>query len=1031
MASKFSLTPEEHEVVARKIATIPPSIYLRSHSYVNEEHISNLELVDNVVTAKVRGTELYTTTINVYSGQSSCSCPAAPPCKHVAALARFLTRNAPAPTTRRLDQISPEAQTARLAFFIARDTVFEMGILEENGRLTHLSQRNQVYLKPAHRAFLEDCADSLHNYYTWHYYLFKLLRQPELLEDIAFYIGRESTPRKCTGVMDADFRLIPMEPTNQTKYSEKENYHELRYWAQYMKIDDDAWQRQGDLYLPTDKTLHEFKIAPELLQTYTRQNISLTTAYETPEYRARLSEDLVHEYENAVTIGPRRVLSFYGIKNHQGNLAIECEAAFGYARSQKAFEDDRQELLPIYTILPPNFSWGIISKIFPGAEKIMESETSAVQHKTGAVIFRNIKKESLIIRKHKRGSLPVIGRVKVPRTRYAEYLNKIIPREKLNGSVIRIHESIAGVFSQMGAIFKVGDASGIDWFEGAIEVEGLDSSDIQEILKAYRKKEDILELKNGRWFSIKASGLGELLSSLAGLGLKPTAEGTVEQISYAKLASLEQHFKTELRTENGAKTALKKFKKFVKQPIDRIELPEGFRAVLRPYQQVGVAFIMKLYKALMGGILADDMGLGKTVQAIAAMSIIAAADKKARFLVVCPVAAMGVWQGEIERFSDNLTCYRWHSGGRNLKDALQSKVIITTFGTYSLDMDKFADIKFSLALIDEAQFAKNARTQNAVALRSIQAASILCLTGTPVENRLDDLWALFDLFFPGYLGTLKTFKFYYAGASTYENMEILQRKVAPFLLRRTKAQVLSDLPTKNEIVVKIPMPPEQAKVYEAARRLAVLHMGSLSHGNPLMEMLRHLMNLRRISCHPYLESEAPNPMHSGKLQYLADKLDELQQSASGVLIFSQFTSVLRVAQQLLESRGINPLYLDGQTSEKKRRALVETFQAGKNQFFLISLKAGGTALTLTQADTVIHLDPWWNPAVESQASDRAHRIGQKRKVFVYKFVTEKTVEEKVLMLQEKKRTLFNALLENGSAETGGIGREEISYLLSE
>jgi SNF2 family DNA or RNA helicase len=307
----------------------------------------------------------------------------------------------------------------------------------------------------------------------------------------------------------------------------------------------------------------------------------------------------------------------------------------------------------------------------------------------------------------------------------------------------------------------------------------------------------------------------------------------------------------------------------------------------------------------------------------------------------------------------------------------------------------------------------------------------VCLTGTPVENHVEDLWALFDVVFPGYLGTLKGFRNAYGGKTTPEQIDILRRKIRPFLLRRTKAEVLSDLPEKTETVVHVPMPPEQAKVYEAARIQAIRHLGSLSQGDSaLFEMLRHLMNLRRIACHPYLEDGATDPMLSGKLQYIDEKLEDLGETA-GVLIFSQFTSVLKLVALLLKKRGIDPLYLDGQTTEKRRRELVQKFQSGANKFFLISLKAGGTALTLTQADTVIHLDPWWNPAVENQASDRAHRIGQKRRVFIYKLVSEKSVEEKVLQLQEKKRELFNALM----GETGGaapaIQREDIEFILGD
>ena len=293
---------------------------------------------------------------------------------------------------------------------------------------------------------------------------------------------------------------------------------------------------------------------------------------------------------------------------------------------------------------------------------------------------------------------------------------------------------------------------------------------------------------------------------------------------------------------------------------------------------------------------------------------------------------------------------------------------------------------------------------------------------------MEDLWALFDLFFPGYLGTQKSFKDGFGGHLDVRDSEGLERRIRPFMLRRRKVDVLKDLPAKTESIIRIPMTAAQARVYEAARQLALEYLKK--GGSALFEMLKQLTLLRRIACHPFLETESPNPLDSGKFEYLDSKLVELSISSEGVLIFSQYTSVLKVLMTQMKRRGIEPYYLDGKTSTKERRSLVARFQDGGAKFFLISLKAGGTALTLTRADTVIHLDPWWNPAVENQATDRAHRIGQTKKVIVYKLVSEGTVEEKVLTLQGMKRELFEAVIDNTKARGKKISVDDIAALLS-
>jgi len=330
--------------------------------------------------------------------------------------------------------------------------------------------------------------------------------------------------------------------------------------------------------------------------------------------------------------------------------------------------------------------------------------------------------------------------------------------------------------------------------------------------------------------------------------------------------------------------------------------------------------------------------------------------------------------------------------------------------------------------VDEAQNARNPHTAVARSLRGLQAGSVYCLTGTPLENRLEDFWSLMDLAFPGLLGGLKSFRDHFAPDSA-EAMERLRSRTAPFVLRRTKAMALPDLPERQEIDAPVPMTKRQAALYEQARREAVAELRRAG-SDDLMLLLPHLMRLRRIACHPDLGMDSADPRDSGKLQRFEELLAESVGGGSSVLVFSQFTDVLAVAARLLEERGIAYFYLDGKTSAARRSNSVDAFQRGERPVLLISLRAGGTALTLTRADTVFHLDPWWNPAVERQARDRAHRIGQTQTVFVYRLFSDNTVEARVRELQRQKQELFDALFDGSQKSDVRISRDDLRQILA-
>ena len=427
------------------------------------------------------------------------------------------------------------------------------------------------------------------------------------------------------------------------------------------------------------------------------------------------------------------------------------------------------------------------------------------------------------------------------------------------------------------------------------------------------------------------------------------------------------------------------------------------------------------------------MGLGKTLQTLAFIENLQRKVGGAVFLVVGPLSALSVWQEECLKFTPHISTQVWHGSKLKKEDFLDDGIIITTYTTLTQNIEKFAKLNFSSVFLDEAQNIKNISTENAKAVRQLNSSSFFCLTGTPIENRLGELWALMELCFPGLLGSKKHFKNLHGLGQDIAMRDRLLKRIAPFVLRRRKQDVLKELPEKIETLIKLELHKTQALVYEQVRKEALI---ALANAGPqyLMIMLPYLMRLRRICCHPDLKNKhLPDISLSSKFSYLRDNLEKIADSSSGTLIFSQFTDVLDMIAALLEREKYEFFYISGRTSASKRQKMVKNFQAGQRDFFLISLKSGGTALTLHRANTVIHLDPWWNPASEDQATDRAHRIGQNRKVSVYKLISKNSVEEKVLRLQGRKKRLFNSIFNDSliDSDKAPISRGDLSAILED
>ena len=414
------------------------------------------------------------------------------------------------------------------------------------------------------------------------------------------------------------------------------------------------------------------------------------------------------------------------------------------------------------------------------------------------------------------------------------------------------------------------------------------------------------------------------------------------------------------------------------------------------------------------------MGLGKTIQTLALLQAEKEAGRLTRAsLIIAPTSVLGNWLDESTRFTPKLSVLVYHGFDRHQGQFDDYDVVISTYGLVQRDKKRFLEYIFYYLILDEAQFIKNTRTKTRQIIQQLQATHRLCLTGTPLENHLGELWSLFHFLTPGLLGDRKQFRQYFRipieKHHDQERRQTLVRRIQPFLLRRTKNQVVRELPDKTEITQMIHLIGTQRDLYEAIRmstefdvRTAIIKQGL---GKTHLLLLDALLKLRQVCCDPRLLSLSSAAMAYGcsaKLDACMDLLDNLMNEGRSVLVFSQFTSMLALIEKELLLRNYAYLKLTGQTP--KRQTLVRQFQSGKAPIFLISLKAGGTGLNLTQADTVIHYDPWWNPAVEDQATDRSHRIGQQKPVFVYRLITAGTVEEAMLAMQTKKRQLFNGIL---------------------
>ncbi len=637
---------------------------------------------------------------------------------------------------------------------------------------------------------------------------------------------------------------------------------------------------------------------------------------------------------------------------------------------------------------------------------------------------------------------PANGSMSNSAQRWANFLDNSVPLLKEQGWIIETDENFKLNFQTVGdwQTEIEEEENNNDWFEMnfKVNVNGqkmpllpllmpvLEDYDMDELPESL-----MLPIGDHTYINIPSSQLKPFLDIVYELfdsaSLNEDGSLTLSRFNSAVLADLDSG-NYGIFSIKGGKTLLetgKKLKNF--EGIADVDIPTGLKASLRDYQQQGLNWLQFLREYNFAGILADDMGLGKTVQTLAHLLL---EKQQGRMtspcLIVAPTSLMSNWRREAERFTPELKVLTLQGTERkqHFDKINQADLVLTTYPLLPRDKEALLNVDYHYLVLDEAQVIKNPKSQAARTVREIKTTHRLCLTGTPMENHLGELWAQFDFLMPGFLGDSAFFKKIYRTPievhGDSEQRERLSKRIKPFMLRRTKQEVAKELPPKTEIIRSVPLYDKQAALYESIRitmekkvRDAIANKGlARSH----ITILDALLKLRQTCCDPRTLplTAAKKVTESAKLDLLMEMLPEQLEEGRRILVFSQFTKMISLIEKELNSRNIAYSKLTGQT--KKRDEAIERFKTGEADVFLISLKAGGVGLNLTEADTVIMYDPWWNPAVETQAADRAHRIGQDKPVFVYKLITENTVEEKILAMQEKKKALADSIYNGGKKE---------------
>ncbi len=594
-----------------------------------------------------------------------------------------------------------------------------------------------------------------------------------------------------------------------------------------------------------------------------------------------------------------------------------------------------------------------------------------------------------------------------------------------------------------GGSFRIGlrVSSDIDLLEMDLDYEDIPKEELHSLFRSFQLKKKYYRLKDGSFLNLENDDIRNIAEILDNLNVSSkNLDGHALRLSKSSAFYLDDVLKGDHIIVEKNEDFQKLIEQILSPEKKEAKLPEEITADLRPYQVVGFRWLKMLSANSLGGILADDMGLGKTLQAICYITS-ELREHGGKYLIVCPTSLVYNWLDEFANFAPKVravVCSGTPQERQNtIRAAEDTDVMITSYPLMRRDISHYVKLTFQAVFIDEAQFIKNAASLNAQSVKLLKANRRFALTGTPIENSLSELWSIFDFIMPNYLMSHSKFVNRFEKKITKEEdtvaLEHLNRRIRPFILRRMKKDVLKDLPDKIEEKLLTDMTDEQRKVYVSymadIRRDLVGEIEAVGIERSRLKILAALTRLRQICCHPstFLQNYEGG---SGKLELLLQVLDDALANGHRILVFSQFTSMLQIIEEELKKYGYGYFSLDGSTPVDTRMDYVKRFNEGEKQVFLISLKAGGTGLNLTGADTVIHYDPWWNPAVEDQATDRVYRIGQTSTVHVIKILTRGTIEEKIYQLQKKKKNLSDAVIQAKEVFLDHLTREELEDIFS-
>lgn len=1016
-----------------------PRIYARGLSYYREGTVDLIEFDDDYLEAEVHGTEVYSVQVEEKSKGLAyfCTCPYSGPCKHVAAtlLAAMHADGDP-----QVDLSHPQVATPSWQRYLTQlneTDLVQPG--EEEWRVFYAIrlERDRWWLHPQKRKVLKDgslgriqAISSTDFKKSWvvpeqedklilsflekwrlshesHYYYYYTVRATKydfeygaaaglvftLMRERALFLQKEEQHMPlelCADPVKLEFRLL--EHGNELRFCPfllldnrdvllKGNFVILTTNPVWILFEDKVVEISGRLraqsLLPFARPHYEVIITKEQLPQFFQSLSSLTDVFEL----FRFPEDVRTESVSDIT--ERRLY----LTEQRDGVCVHLKFAYGPVEIDM---NDRQQI-----------GWGM-----------NEAHDAYIQ------VMRDSKAEAAALERLMKTNLKrsAGGQIRTYKNKGFVWLLKDVPELLKDGFVVFGEESLRKFkVTRSSAQVRVQIESGIDWFdlEFAIDFDGISLS-LQEVKKALRKKTQYVRLADGSMAALPKTWLNKFRHTI-NLGEET---GNHVRLSHFHVTLIDELFaaaqnKQEDTSFQQRLARLRDFDGIREQPV-----PVSLQGQLRPYQKEGVDWLHFLCDYQFGGCLADDMGLGKTIQALTILLAEAERGATKPSLIVTPTSVIFNWMNEIARFAPRLRVLNQTGSERQRVDVKYEEydVVLTSYGTLRQDIVFLKDVQFNFVILDESQNIKNPLSQTAKAAKLLNARHRLALTGTPIENNTIELWSLFSFLNPGLLGNLNYFKEAFAKPIEKEGDEVtarlLRKTIFPFILRRTKDKVAKELPPKVENLVYAEMTAAQEKVYNKWRdtyRAALLkQIADVGLNKSRMNVLQGLTKLRQIACHPLLVEDS-FAGGVGKYDTVLEYIEEITAEGHKILVFSQFVKMLTIMRRYLDSARVPYAYLDGKTRD--RQACVEQFEQDREcKIFLISLKAGGTGLNLTAADYVIHYDPWWNPAVEAQATDRSHRIGQDKHVFVYKIISKGTVEEKILQLQERKKELVSNII---------------------